>query len=132
RQEVWREARRQILGYVIDQAVIAPRGVLRGQGKTVRDGDRLQTVLGNEDDRTLTIAFPDITKVDPKTMMDALEKADGHIPPLLLAEMIMRALGVRDVDEWLEELTDEQGNFLDPLVAAGQAAADAFRDGQGE
>ncbi|MFJ5106661.1 MULTISPECIES: hypothetical protein [unclassified Glutamicibacter] len=130
RQEVWREARRQILGYVIDQAVIAPRGVLRGQGRTVRDGDRLQTVLTNEDDRTLTIAFPDITKVDPKTMMDALEKADGHIPPLLLAEMIMRALGVRDVDEWLEELTDDEGNFLDPLVAAGQAAADAYRAGQ--
>jgi len=32
RQDVWREARRQILGYVIDQAVIAPRGLLRGQG----------------------------------------------------------------------------------------------------
>ncbi|WP_404291575.1 hypothetical protein [Glutamicibacter arilaitensis] len=130
RQDVWRETRRQILGYIIDQAIIAPRGPLRGT--TVRDGDRLLTQLPNEDDRTLTIVFPDISKIDPKTMMDALEKADGHVPPLLLAELIMRALGVSDVDEWLEELTDEEGNFLDPLVAAGQAAADAFRDGQGE
>ena len=44
--------------------------------------------------------------------------------------MIMRALGVRDVDEWLAELQDEDGNFLDPLVVAGQAAADAYRAGQ--
>lgn len=130
RQDVWRETRRQILGYIIDQAIIAPRGPLRGT--TVRDGDRLLTQLPNEDDRTLTITFPDISKIDPKTMMEALEKADGHVPPLLLAELIMRALGVTDVDEWLAELTDSEGNFLDPLVAAGQAAADAFRDGQGE
>lgn len=130
RQDVWRETRRQILGYIIDQAIIAPRGPLRGT--TVRDGDRLLTQLPNEDDRTLTITFPDISKIDPKTMMEALEKADGYVPPLLLAELIMRALGVTDVDEWLKELTDEEGNFLDPLVTAGQAAADAFRDGQGE
>lgn len=128
RQDVWRETRRQILGYIIDQAIIAPRGPLRGT--TVRDGDRLLTQLPNEDDRTLTITFPDISKIDPKTMMEALEKADGHVPPLLLAEMIMRALGVTDVDEWLAELTDSEGNFLDPLVAAGQAAADAFRRGE--
>lgn len=130
RQEVWREARRQILGYVIDQAIIAPRGVLRGT--TERDGDRLIARLPNEDDRTLTITFPDISKIDVKTMMEALEKADGHIPPLLLAELIMRAIGVRDVDEWLAELQDEDGNFLDPLAVVGQAAADAYRAGEGE
>lgn len=129
RQDVWREARRQILGYVIDQAVIAPRGLLRGQGKTVRDGDRLETILNNEDDRTLTIVFPDISKIDVKTMMEALEKADGHIPQLLLAELAMRALNVRDVDEWLAEMTDADGNWLDPLQGVGQAAADAFRRG---
>lgn len=128
RQDVWRETRRQILGYIIDQAIIAPRGPLRGT--TVRDGDRLLTQLPNEDDRTLTITFPDISKIDPKTMMEALEKADGHVPPLLLAELIMRALGVRDVDEWLADLTDAEGNFLDPLATAGQAAADAFRRGE--
>ena len=127
RQDVWREARRQLLGYVIDQAIIAPRGPLRGT--TVRDGDRLLAVLPNDDDRTLTITFPDISKIDVKTLMEALEKADGHIPPLLLAELIMRALNVRDVDEWLAELQDEDGNFIDPLAAAGQAAADAFRRG---
>ncbi|UXN31002.1 hypothetical protein [Glutamicibacter sp. M10] len=130
RQDVWREARRQILGYVIDQAVIAPRGLLRGQGKTVRDGDRLETILNNEEDRTLTITFPDISKIDAKTMMEALDKADGHIPPLLLAELVMRALNVRDVDEWLAELQDEDGNFIDPIGAAGQAAVDAFRRGE--
>lgn len=128
RQDVWREARRQILGYVIDQAIIAPRGPLKGS--VVRDGDRLVTVLPNEDDRTLNIVFPDISKIDVKTMMEALEKADGHIPNLLLSELIMRALGVRDVDEWLAELQDADGNWLDPLAGVGQAAADAYRQGR--
>ena len=59
-----------------------------------------------------------------------MEKADGHIPQLLLAELNMRALNVRDVDEWLAELQDADGNFVDPLAAAGQAAADAFRRGE--
>ena len=127
RQEVWREARRQILSYVIDQAVLAPRGPL--QGRPVRDGDRLTAVLPNEDDRTLTIVFPDISKMDTKTMMEALEKADGHVPPLLLAELVMRALGVRDVDEQLAKLQDADGNWLDPLTGPGQAAADAYRRG---
>ena len=128
RQEVWREARRQIIGYVIDQAIIAPRGPLRGTVE--RDGDRLYARLPDEADRTLTIVFPDISKTSMETLMNALEKADGHIPPLLIAELMMRALEVRDVDEWLEQLKDEDGNFLDPLVAAGQAAVDAYRQGR--
>ena len=128
RQEVWREARRQIIGYVIDQAIIAPRGPLRGTVE--RDGDRLYARLPDEADRTLTITFPDISKTSMETLMNALEKADGHIPPLLIAELMMRALEVRDVDEWLEQLQDEDGNFLDPLVAAGQAAVDAYRQGR--
>ncbi|RAX50870.1 hypothetical protein DQ353_00260 [Arthrobacter sp. AQ5-05] len=128
RQEVWREARRQILGYVIDQAVLAPRGPLKGSLE--RDGDRIRVKLPRPQDRTLTITYPDLEEIPLDVIMDALTAANGHVPPLLIAELIMRALKVRDVDEWLEEMKDDDGNFIDPTVTAGQAAADAFRRGE--
>lgn len=127
RQEVWREARRQILGYVIEQAVIAPRGPLKGSVE--RDGDRLRVRLPNPSDMTLTITYPDLEEIPLNIIMDALVNADGHVPPLLLTELMMRALKVRDVDEWLEQMKDEDGNYVDPTVQAGQAAADALRKG---
>jgi hypothetical protein len=37
---------------------------------------------------------------------------------------------VKDVDEILDDITDEDGNFIDPSVTAGQAAVDAFRRGE--
>lgn len=127
RQEVWREARRQILGYVIEQAVIAPRGPLKGTVE--RDGDRLRVRLPRPQDMTLTITYPDLEEIPLDVVMDALVAANGHVPPLLIAEQMMRALKIRDVDEWIEEMKDDDGNFIDPTVTAGQAAADAFRRG---
>lgn len=130
RQEVWREARRQILGYVIEQAVIAPRGPLKGTLE--RDGDRLRAILPKPEDATLTVTFPSLEEVDLGVLMNALVAADetGKIPPLVIIEQILRALKIRDVDEILEKLTDEDGNFIDPGVSAGQAAADALRAGK--
>lgn len=127
RQEVWREARRQILGYVIEQSVIAPRGPIKGTVE--RDGDRLRVRLPNPTDMTLTITYPDLEEIPLDVVMDALVAASGHVPPLLLAEQMMRALKIRDVDEWLEKMKDDDGNFVDPTVTAGQAAADEFRKG---
>lgn len=130
RQEVWREARRQILGYVIEQAVIAPRGALKG--RLERDEDRLRVILPNPDDITLTITFPDLEEVDLAVLMGALVNADGTglIPPLVIIEQILRALKIRDVDEILDSLKDEDGNYLPATVPAGQAAADALRAGK--
>ena len=133
RQEVWRETRRQLLEYVLLQAVAAPRGPLRG--RVVRDGDSLQAELPNKADATLTIVFPPLDETPVETIMEALVKADstGKAPPLVIAREILRALRVRDVDEELEKLTDEDGNFVPPQTtvadAAGQRAADALRRG---
>jgi hypothetical protein len=127
RQEVWREARRQILGYVIEQSVIAPRGPIKGTVE--RDGDRLRVRLPKPEDMTLTITYPDLEEISLDVIMEALVAATGHMPPELQAEMIMRALKVRDVDEQLEKMKDDDGKFIDPTVTAGQAAADEFRKG---
>lgn len=128
RQEVWREARRQILGYVIEQAVIAPRGPLKGQ--IVRDGDRLRVVLPNPEDVTLTVTFPDLKEIGLDVLMKALVDADGtgKLPPLVLVEQMLRALKIRDVDEILDSMKDADGNFIPPETAAGDAAGNAAAD----
>lgn len=130
RQELWTEMFRAILGYVIDQAVIAPRGPLKGS--MVRDGAAVVVTLSGDTDRTLEIVWPSLDDLPIETIVQAVVAADetGKVPPLVTLRLLLRALKVRDVDEILETLTDEDGNYIDPLVSAGQAAADALRDGK--
>jgi len=131
RQEVWREARRQILNYVIDQAVLAPRGALRGQGRPVRDNDRLTVELANEEDRTLDIVFPDISKDTTEQVVNAVVSSAQYLPPRVVTGLLLRALGERDVDETLDKMFDEDGNWLeDPNVSFGNAAAARLRRGE--
>lgn len=129
RQEVWLEFYRDILGYVIDQAVIAPRGPLKGSVE--RDGDRLRVTLAGDTDRTLDITYPDLDEVSLKDAMAAIVEADGteKMPPLVTLRLMLRVLKVRDVDEILATVTDDQGNYIDPAVSAGDVAVKAFRDG---
>lgn len=135
RQEVWREARRQILEYVLLQAVKAPRGALRRQGRIVRKDDREHVTWAQVGYGTITIDFPPLDDLPVEVMTAALEKADHmqKLPPLLIAKLLARALRVRDVDEVLSQVTDQDGNFVSPYAtagaAAGQAAADALRRG---
>jgi hypothetical protein len=134
RRSVWGEAYRQILDYVIDQAVKAPQGTLKG--KVVRDEDGIQAFeLAQDTDRTIDVSWPDIDDLDPAVIVDSIVKADatGYLPPLTVVRLLLEALGVRDVDSILDGLTDEEGNFRPPEGAAkgaGQAAVDAFRRGE--
>ena len=45
----------------------------------------------------------------------------------------MLALGVDDVDDWLAQVTDDDGHFVDPTATVGDTAAaaatKALRDG---
>lgn len=130
RQELWTEAFRAILGYVIDQAVMAPRGPLKGT--VTRNTNTLTVELAGDTDRTLDITWPDINELPVETIIKAIVEADGtgKMPPLVTIRLMLRALGVRDVDEILDDMTDANGNWIDPNVTAGQAAADAFRAGK--
>jgi len=130
RRELWTECRRAILGYVIDQAVIAPQGPLRGSVK--RDDDRLLVELPGEDERTLDIVWPELDETPIDLLVKAIAEADGtgKIPPLVTAQLLLRALGLRDVDEILESMQDAQGNWSDPNASAGDNAVRAYRDGR--
>lgn len=131
RQEVHAEAYKDILSYVIEQAVIAPRGPIKGT--TVRDGDRLYAQPAGDPDQTLEVIWPDLEEQPLDIFMAALEKAEniGGIPNTeLLYKLVLRALKVKDVDDILDEMRDENGEILPPDLNAGQAVIDRFRNGQ--
>ena len=130
RQELWTEALRAILGYVIDQAVIAPRGPLKGT--VAREQNTLTVQLAGDTDRTIDFEWPDINEMSIEVIMKAIVEADGtgKMPPLVTLRLMLRALGVRDVDEILDDLTDDDGNWVDPDANAGDQAAQDFRRGE--
>ena len=130
RQKLWTEMYRAVLGYVIDQAVIAPRGPLKGT--VSREGDRVVVEVRNTEDRTLEIVWPELEEQTTESLMAAISTANdlGVFPPLKILELALRALGVRDVDEIIQSMQDADGNFIDPNVEFGQRAVDQYRNGQ--
>ncbi|MBU5899842.1 hypothetical protein JVW24_22265, partial [Vibrio cholerae O1] len=79
-----------------------------------------EVVLGNDDDRTITFTWPDLDDVDVAVITKAIVDADatGKLPPLTTMRLLLRALGERDVDETLEQWTDDDGNFIHPTTSA--------------
>ena len=118
---------RAVLGYVVREAVRAPAGPLKGTVLRDPASGREVVALRGEQELTLTVDFPRIEKLDVKVLMDAIVAADGmdKLPPLLIARLAMLALDVDDVDEWLDQVTDDNGDFLDPTVTVGDTAAAA-------
>lgn len=131
RRDQWTWLYTTVVNYVIDQSVKAAQGRLKGKASR-NEYDREVIALDGDTERTLDITWPDLSKVDPVSMVQAIVQADqtGKIPPLVIARLILEALGVSDVDEILQELVDEAGNFRSPDIGAGQAAVAAFRRGQ--
>jgi hypothetical protein len=131
RRSVWTAALRDVLTYVVTESVRAPRGPLKGS--ITRDAyTGLETVqLAGDTDATVDISWPDLDEADPESAMKALQVADQMdvVPPLVIARLVLQLLRVSDVDEILEDLVDEEGNFVPPAVSAGQVAVDAFRSG---
>ena len=81
-------------------------------------------------DTTVDVSFPPLADMPLEQRMAALQQAlDAGAPPLLILRLMLEAIGVEDVDEVLQELTDEDGNFLDPRLRAAQVAVKRERDG---
>lgn len=134
RSDLWIGAFRAVLDYVIDSAVRAGR--LSGTRVIDPYTGRETVTLAGEQQRAIQIDFPDLSEVDLKTLMEAIKAADDldKLHPLLIARMALQALRVDDVDAEMEKITDpETGEFVDPHMAADQAAAQAavraFRNG---
>jgi hypothetical protein len=130
RRDVWADFYRQLLDYVIDQAVKAPRGALQGVASRDEWGREVVTLAG-ETERTIEIEWPDLTETPLSELITAIAAADEtmKLPPLVIVKLLLQALGVKDADEILEKLVDDDGNWVDPYATAGQAAVDAHRRG---
>lgn len=130
RRGIWSEAVNAILQHVIVSSVRAPDGPLRGT--ITQTGSREQLKLRGRAEATIDIAWPDLTKTPTSVLIEAITKADQttYLPPLVVARLLLQALGVQDVDEILKDLTGPEGVFVPPGVTAGQAAADRFRRGE--
>lgn len=132
RQALWGETFRDILDYTVLQAVRAPAGVLRGT--IVRDPftGAEQVTLAGDTDPTIEIVWPPLDEVPVDTIVAAIVAADStlKLPPLVTLKLLLQALGVKDVDEIVADVTDDQGRWVDPAVSAGQVAVDAYRRGQ--
>lgn len=137
RREMWAGTLRQFFDYVIDQAVKAPQGPLRGTVLRPRtDPDREVVTLAGDIDRNVDISWPSILEHDIAELVKAISDADatGHVPAEIICRLLLTALGVENVDEVMDDLTDDDGNFTDPgmtaTIDAGTAAVRAFRQGQ--
>ena len=115
RQDLWAHTIRHIIEYVIDSAVIAPYGPLRGTIR--RDGDRQYAELPEGDDRTIIVTFAerdDTATLDKVKAIVSAAQAEV-IPPLVVARLLMDALQVPDVDDVLALITDEDTGSFIPL-----------------
>ncbi len=130
RRLLWQAALTEIIEHAINQAAIAPRGPLRGT-MTRDEWGNLDVVLTGDVEKTLDWDWPPLVDIDPvelvKAITDAADTTVGRAVPLVLLRLLLNALGVKDVDEVLDPLTDDDGNFIDPDVTAAQTAVDVER-----
>jgi hypothetical protein len=123
---------RRILGYVIDQAVRAPQGPLKGTRTVDPVTGREVVRLANDQDRSVDIDWPDLSDTDIGTLVKAIVEADGTelMPELTTLRLLLIALQVDNVDEVLAKVTDDAGNFLPPRDAtAARSQQDAVAGG---
>ena len=127
RRRLWGEVLARIAGHAIDLAV--EHGTLPGVVDATGPG---AVALPEGWSRTVLVTWPDYDSVPVETKLRALRDADGmdKLPPLLLARLILDALGVEDADEWMERITDGDGNFIPPEKLLSAADREAQRQGE--
>lgn len=132
RRSTWEDAYRRSLAYVITAAVRAPQGPLTGSVVRDMDTERMVTTLAGDVDQTVEFDWPAMDDVPVDQLVKAIVEANStmKVPPEVIARLLMQALGVKDVDDLVAGMLDEQGNWVDPMVSAGQAAVDAWRRGE--
>lgn len=129
RQDVWAGVFIDLAEYRIEQAVRA--GKL--PGTVVRDPWTQTDYAELSGDRPIIHCdWPDLSTASVDDAVKAIKDADatGKIPPLVIARLLLTALGVEDIDDVLEELTDEEtGEWRDPYAQLGQGLVNAFNRG---
>src|SRR5690606_30454479 len=124
-------ALRRVLAYVIASAVRAPQGPLKG--RVIRDPvwDRETVQLDGGTSAELDFVWPDLDDIDQATVVKSIVEAHrvGVVPPQELLRLLLTALGVRHVDEIVDEMTGPDGEFLWPSTPLGSQALALARAG---
>lgn len=120
RRNRWSEVHRRVLGHVILEAVRAPAGPLRGTIIRDEDDGREILTLAQDTDATVETAWPPLEDETTAAKLAAVKIAAdlSVLPPLHVARLALEALGEEDVDAILDEMTDDDGNFVDPTIGA--------------
>lgn len=128
RRGLWTSLLDTVLGYVIDRAIEAPRGPLKGVKDTGPYGQDMW-ILSDDSDRSVQISWPDLDDVPAETIIKGLVDADStqKIPAPIMMRALLRAIGEKNVDEIVEKYGDRLDDFQPGL---GQKVVDAFKRGQ--
>ena len=129
RQDVWTAVFIDLAEYRIEQAIRA--GKL--SGAVVKDPWTQTDYAELSGDRpVIHCDWPDLSTASVDDAVKAIKDADatGKVPPLVIARLLLTALGVEDIDAVLEELTDDEGEWRDPYARLGQGLVDAFQRGE--
>ena len=131
RQDVWTAVYRDLAEWAIEQAVRAPAGPLTG---TITRDPWTQTDQAIIDGATptVTVAWPDLSTTPIGELVTAIREADatGKLPPLTIARLLLTALGVDDIDDVMQELVDDTGEWRDPYATVGASLVRSFQAGQ--
>jgi hypothetical protein len=127
RQTLWADIYSDICNYVIDQAVLASDGPIKGTSSVDPYTDEIVITLeedetGEPTDRTLDVSFPNVLQQDILPHVQAIVAAvtlsgqanAGLIDDRTAAKLLMSALGADNIDEMLQELFPE--NFMTTLA----------------
>ena len=136
RQHLWSSVLENILGYVVDQAAIAPNGPLH-TGATVEeddDGDKFVTLATDPDtgeptDRTVEVVFPPILEHSITEQVDAIvhaatlkgAPAAGVMPIKHVSLLLLDALGEPNAHDLVEEWFPEGEQPADSEAALARA-----------
>jgi hypothetical protein len=148
RQTLWQATLLDLLNYVIDWAVAAPKGKLARYGTVTVDGEGRRTIVMRPDpeaqpdprnpdafdpnaplDRSVLVSFPEILERDIKALVDAIGAAVVHLPEAageLVARLLLRALDVQDIDEWIDKLYPPDAPEDEPETADAPAAGSDY------
>lgn len=126
RRSRWTEALQALCAHVIRESVRAPQGALKGTISRDEHGREVVTLAGDVD-QTVQVAWPDLDDTDIPAMVTAVVEAygTGTLPPLTTARLLMQLLDVPDIDDLLDEMTDADGNWVDPVDAAAARSQQA-------
>lgn len=142
-QAFWEEVFRDILDYVIDQAITALRGPLRSLGTVTTGPDGQQVITMRTDpatgepyDRHLDLDFPNILDRDINSRINAIVTAAtlagnppaGTLTKEQLSTLLMTELGVDDIEDELADLYPDDSGTSQPNTTSDEALIETLRE----